>query len=134
MKKLAVPFALLLVAATFAACGGSDSTADDGGEGSAGSTVELETDPNATFTFTSTEASATAGEVTIDFKNPQSFDHVVNIENSKGQRVGETQTINDDSTTLELQMKPGTYYYYCSVPGHRKGGMEGTLTVESPAS
>ncbi len=133
MKKLVVPFVLLFFAVALVACGGDDSATTGGGGGeasNAGSTVKLEANPNATNSFTSTEASAKAGKVTIDFKNPQAFRHVVNIEDSKGERIGETQTINDDSTSLELELKPGTYAYYCSVPGHRKAGMEGTLTVE----
>ena len=31
--------------------------------------------------------------------------------------------------TLTLKLKPGSYVFYCTVPGHRQAGMEGTLNV-----
>lgn len=34
-----------------------------------------------------------------------------------------------DVTTVTINASPGTYQYYCSVPGHRIAGMRGTLTV-----
>jgi uncharacterized cupredoxin-like copper-binding protein len=33
------------------------------------------------------------------------------------------------SSTLTLKLKPGTYTYYCPVPGHRQAGMVGRITV-----
>ena len=29
-------------------------------------------------------------------------------------------------------MQPGSFVYYCTLPGHRKAGQEGKLIVESP--
>jgi uncharacterized cupredoxin-like copper-binding protein len=41
-----------------------------------------------------------------------------------------TPTFSGASKTLMLNLKPGTYKFYCSVPGHRQAGMEGTLVVK----
>jgi len=35
-----------------------------------------------------------------------------------------------ETTTARLRIDdPGTYTYFCTVPGHRDGGMEGTIAV-----
>lgn len=34
-----------------------------------------------------------------------------------------------DHDSLKLELKPGKYTFYCDIPGHREGGMEGTLSV-----
>jgi plastocyanin len=36
-----------------------------------------------------------------------------------------------ETTTARLRIdEPGKYTYFCTVPGHRDGGMEGTITVK----
>ena len=34
------------------------------------------------------------------------------------------------TSKVSVNLKPGTYTFYCSVPGHEAGGMKGTLTVK----
>lgn len=55
--------------------------------------------------------------------------HDVTVEGS-GKKLGATPTFQGGSKTLTLNLKAGTYKFFCSVPGHRAAGMEGTLTVE----
>ncbi len=52
------------------------------------------------------------------------------IEDSNGKEVGSTDVITGQSTTAEFTVKPGTYTFYCSLPGHEEAGMKGTLTVK----
>ena len=74
---------------------------------------------------------AKAGNVTIDFNNPQPLGHDVNIEAEGGEELGGTEIITEGSATATVKgLKPGKYTFFCSVPGHREAGMEGTLTVE----
>ena len=41
-----------------------------------------------------------------------------------------TQTIEaGDTATLKVDLKPGTYDVYCSIPGHKQAGMDVKLTV-----
>jgi len=143
MKKVVALLALVLATAALVACGddnGAPTTTETGGEattgapaggGEGGSTIALEADPDGGLAYATTTASAKAGDVTIDFSNPQPLEHDVVVEDSSGNEVGGTDVITDSSASVTLQdMKPGTYTFYCSVPGHRDAGMEGTLTVK----
>jgi plastocyanin len=146
MKKVAALLVLALAAAALAACGSNGGTttttaepttessgaAAAGGESGAGGTsaVELEADPGGGLAYTTTEASTEAGQVTIDFENPQALEHDVAIEDSGGEQVGKTDLVASGSASTTVELKPGTYTFYCTVPGHREAGMEGTLTVK----
>lgn len=146
MKKLATLLVLGLVSAALVACGGSDDSTtttatESGGNANAapesgkeasggGATLEFEADPGGDLAYTTTEASTEAGKVTIDFNNPQSLTHDVAIEDSSGETVAQTDLIGNEETSTTANLKPGTYTFYCSVPGHREAGMEGTLTVK----
>jgi plastocyanin len=92
--------------------------------------LTLEANPEGQLAFNTKSLSAKAGKVTIDFTNKAPVPHDVTIESSSGQRVGATPTITGGSKSLSVNVKPGTYKFFCSVPGHRQAGMEGTLTVK----
>ena len=149
MKKVAALLVLALAAFALVACGGGDDTtssstepapeattegnANAGGgsnEAGGGATLSFEADPEGALAYTTTEATTAAGKVTVEFDNPQSLTHDVAIEDSSGKEVGATELIADGSDSTTVDLKPGTYTFFCSVPGHREAGMEGTLTVK----
>jgi len=69
-----------------------------------------------------------AGSYRFDVKNDGKIDHDFVI---KGNGVDEkTPTIGaGESATLDVDLKPGTYDVYCSIPGHKQAGMDLKLTV-----
>lgn len=99
--------------------------------GSAGSaSVEFEADPSGNLAFTTDSATSKAGKVTVNFNNSSPVPHDVAIEDSSGKTLGETEVIAEGSDSTTVNLKPGEYTFYCTVPGHRQAGMEGTLTVK----
>jgi plastocyanin len=74
-------------------------------------------------------AEATAGSVTIKSENPQSTQHDIAVEGNGLNAKGEIVTSGGVSQ-FDADLKPGEYTFFCSVPGHREGGMQGKLTVK----
>ncbi|HUB36267.1 MAG TPA: plastocyanin/azurin family copper-binding protein [Solirubrobacteraceae bacterium] len=108
----------------------SSSSSSSSGAGAAKSAVSLEANKEGELAYNTKSLSAKAGKVSIDFTNMSSLEHNVTIESSSGAILGATPTFQGGSKTLSLNLKPGTYKFFCSVPGHRMAGMEGTLTVQ----
>ncbi|MFM8526741.1 MAG: cupredoxin domain-containing protein [bacterium] len=71
---------------------------------------------------------AAAGAVEIVYDNPSMVPHNVALE-FEGKEIGKSQIVTDGKTTLRLDLDPGEYVFYCTVPGHRQAGMEGDLLV-----
>ena len=150
MKKAIALALLVLASVALVACGssGSDTTSSgetgggaekpaeeaSGGGGGAeagGSIVQIATPSGTELTYITKEAGAKAGQVSIEFENPQELQHDVAVEDSSGKVLGKTELVAGGSATTTIKdLKPGTYTFFCTVPGHREAGMEGTLTVK----
>jgi plastocyanin len=96
----------------------------------ASSKLSLAANPEGQLKYNTTSLTAKAGKVSIDFTNMSPLGHNVTIEAAGGKIVAATPTFQGGSKTLTANLKPGTYKFFCSVPGHRMAGMEGTLTVK----
>jgi plastocyanin len=96
----------------------------------ASSALSLEASREGQLAYNTKSLTAKAGNVSIDFTNSSPLGHNMTIESSAGKVIGATPTFQGGSKTLTLDLKAGTYKFFCSVPGHRMAGMEGTLTVK----
>ena len=61
-------------------------------------------------------------------ENPSPIPHNVAIKGG-GVDVKGKVVITGGTSTVSADLDPGTYTFYCSVPGHEAAGMRGTLTV-----
>jgi plastocyanin len=129
-----------------AGCGGDDndktaststtptttSTSTTGGGGAA-SKLTVAADAGGQLKFDKTKLTAKAGKVTITMDNPSAVPHSVAVEGSgvdKEGTGGKSGVGKGEKSTLTVNLKPGTYSFYCPVDGHEAAGMKGALTVK----
>lgn len=108
----------------------SSSQAATATSGAGGQTLALAANPEGQLSYNTKTLTASAGKVTIAFTNMSPLMHNMNVESSSGQTLGSTPTFQGATKSLTLDLKPGTYKFFCTVPGHRQAGMEGTLIVK----
>ena len=95
-------------------------------------TLALAADPTGQLAYTTNKASAKAGALTITMKNAAQIGHNIAIQSGTSGPVLASGPVvqNGGSDTLHVKLKPGSYTFFCQVPGHRAAGMLGTLTVK----
>lgn len=133
--RLVMLTSLLLVAATMTAAvaTGGEAHKAHATQGAAAPpatdrTLALAADPGGALRFDRTRAAVLAGHVTVKLTNESTVGHNVTI--AQGTKtLGATKTITHATDTIGLNLTPGDYVFFCSVPGHRQSGMQGTLTV-----
>jgi len=143
MRRLTI----LLVGAMLvvAGCGGSDekpasssksdstptptaTATEAASSGGGGENITIAADKSA-LKFDKSTLDAKAGKVTITMDNPSDIPHAVAIE-GKGVDVDGKTVGKGEKSVASADLKPGTYEFYCPVPGHKEAGMKGTLTVK----
>lgn len=106
---------------------GSSSSAAAGG---AAQVVKLSADSGGGLSYSTTTLTAHPGKVTIEFTNMAPLEHNLTVASPEGATLGATPTFNGGTKSVTLDLKAGTYSFYCTVPGHRQAGMQGTLKVQ----
>lgn len=93
-------------------------------------TLDIASPADGGLSFEPDGLQAQAGTITLAYENPSPVIHNVAIEGAEGETIAQSENITDGSVELSEELAPGEYVFYCSIAGHREGGMEGTLTVE----
>jgi plastocyanin len=91
--------------------------------------LTIPADPGGSIAYQFADAEAPAGQLEVRSPNESSTDHDIAIEGNGVSEKGEVVK-NGGVSQFQANLQPGEYTFFCTVPGHREGGMEGTLTVK----
>jgi plastocyanin len=102
-----------------------------GGQPPAAASLDVSSPEDGALVFDPDGLEAQAGSLTINYSNPSPVPHSIAVEDPAGNVLGETEVFSAGEQELTIDdLAPGEYVFFCTVPGHREGGMEGDLTVQ----
>jgi plastocyanin len=91
--------------------------------------LQMPANPDGQLAYASTQATAEAGQLKIESKNDANIPHDIALEGNGVNEKGEV--VQDGGTSeIDVELQTGEYTYFCTVAGHREGGMQGKLTVK----
>ena len=138
-------FAALLLAAMAAFTGCGEDSEDEAAAKKPpekGTVLKIkDTSKPGEWDFDTHRLTAKAGKVTIELHNDSGLGHNVRVHTGSccfktgykdlgGTKViGSTASDKRESVRATLDLKPGTYTFLCSIPGHFQAGQHGTLVV-----
>lgn len=94
-----------------------------------GGTLKIDAFPTGDLKFIPEQAEAPPGSITIRSLNKSSTGHNIAVEGPGANAVGPVVS-NGGVSQVKVTLKPGTYTFLCTVPGHAAAGMKGPLTVK----
>jgi plastocyanin len=90
--------------------------------------LSIPTDPSGRLAYQYASAQAKPGRVTIESKNDAQIPHDIALQGNGVSAKGAVVQ-GGGTSKVQVDLKPGTYTFFCTVPGHREGGMAGKLVV-----
>lgn len=94
-----------------------------------GGQLQIDPDPNGQLIYDASSATGVAGALTIVSINKSAVPHNIALQGAGVNAIGAVVQ-GGGTSKISVNVKPGKYTFYCSVPGHRQAGMVGILTVK----
>ncbi len=83
------------------------------------------------YSFTLSRTRVPAGKIILELVNHGQDEHNLNAALGEGSPVGSLSDTRAGAVKDQaVELRPGTYTLFCSLPEHAKRGMKATLTVE----
>jgi mono/diheme cytochrome c family protein len=96
-----------------------------------GGKLDMPADPSGALAFASTKATAPPGSIRFEMPNESSVQHNIALQDKGGKSLGVGDVVGQGGvSSFTASLKPGSFVYLCTVPGHAEGGMRGDLTVK----